>query len=134
GRVLFQMGGRGNAAGILDAMQTVMNAPRWRQYFQGFTQPYHFYGPEDYATWLPEAGFCPVRAELIPKDMQHQGTDGLLGWLRTTWFPYTDRLPTALRDPFLTEALDTYIDNHPVDAQGNTHVRMVRLEVEAQAI
>jgi trans-aconitate methyltransferase len=134
GRLLFQMGGRGNAADVFEALRQVQALPRWRGYYEGFASPYHFYGPEAYARWLPEYGFRPLRIELIPKDMQHEGVEGLLGWLRTTWFPYTERLPVELRDAFLAEVLAAYIAAHPLDARGCTHVSMVRLEVEAVAL
>ena len=131
GRILFQMGGRGNASGVFDAIEAVMQRPRWAPQYERFTPPYHFYGPEEYREWLPACGFQPLRIELFPKDMQHRGLEGLLGWLRTTWFPYTDRLPAGLRAAFLEEVATAYTAAHPLDAHGNTHVEMVRLEVEA---
>jgi trans-aconitate methyltransferase len=131
GKLLFQMGGRGNAREILDAIGEVIKCPEWRNHFQGFTPPYHFYGPEKYKEWLLKSDFDLLRAEIIFKDMQHQGKEGLKGWLRTTWFPYTDRLPSELRNVFLEEVVESYIATHPIDAQGNTHVTMVRLEIEA---
>lgn len=134
GKILFQMGGRGSVVEISKAMEEVMRRARWQEYFENFTSPYHFYGPEEYQAWLPETGFRPARVELMPKDMQHQGTEGLTGWLRTTWFPYTDRLPANLRDVFLSEAVGFYTQAHPIDAMGNTHVNLIRLEVEAYAL
>lgn len=133
GKVLLQMGGRGNAADIFSAVEMVIQRSRWEQYYREFESPYYFYGPEKYKEWLTESGFHAVRVELVPKDMQHQGVEGLLGWLRTTWFPYTDRLPIERRDAFLAEVIAAYITAHPVDVLGNTHVGMVRLEIEAQA-
>jgi trans-aconitate 2-methyltransferase len=132
GKVLFQMGGRGNAAEIFEAINEILQRPRWQAYFRGFMPPYHFYGPYEYQSWLQEAGFRASRVELIPKDMQHE-PQALLGWLRTTWFPYTDRLPVEQRDAFLEEIIKTYRGTHPPDDQGNLHVKMVRLEVEASA-
>jgi trans-aconitate 2-methyltransferase len=134
GRILLQMGGRGNAADVFLAIETVIRSPQWAQHFRAFTPPYYFYGPEKYEEWLPVSGFRAVRVELIQKDMRHQGVDGLLGWLRTTWFPYTDRLPVELRNAFLAEVVSTYMAAHAIDVLGNTHVRMVRLEVEALAL
>ncbi len=134
GRLLFQMGGRGNAEDVFGALRDVVARPEWRACFVGFGSPYHFLGPEEYGRWLPECGFRPLRVELIPKDMQHDGVAGLLGWLRTTWFPYTDRLPVERRDDFLAGVLDAYTAAHPLDAAGRTHVAMVRLEVEALAV
>jgi trans-aconitate 2-methyltransferase len=134
GRLLFQMGGCGNAADVFTALGDVIARPEWRAPFEGFAAPYHFYGAEDYARWLCECGFRPLRVELIPKDMRHAGADGLLGWLRTTWFPYTDRLPAGGRDEFLAAVVEAYLAAHPPDASGGTHVAMVRLEVEALAV
>jgi trans-aconitate 2-methyltransferase len=131
GHILFQMGGQGNAAEIEAAFRRRMSAPRYHKYFTEFTIPYHFYGPESYQDWLPQAGFTARRIELIPKDMQHDGPEGLRGWLRTTWFPFTDRLPDELRADFLEEVLADYLERFPLDAQCKTHVAMVRLEVEA---
>lgn len=129
--MLFQMGGYGNAAEIFEIMERITLRPRWREYFEGFEPPYHFHDSRTYEAWLSECGFHTLRAELIPKDMQHEGTEGLLGWLRTTWFPYTDRLPGILRDVFLGEVIRIFTGAHPADGLGRTHVRMVRLEIEA---
>ena len=131
GRLLFQMGGRGNAAEVLAVVEEVAARPRWHGSFDGFLSPYHFYGPEDYATWLPRADFRVARAELIPKDMRHADHQAFLGWLRTTWFPYTDRLPAERRHAFLDDVAVAFAAVHPPDAEGVIRVRMVRLEVEA---
>jgi trans-aconitate methyltransferase len=131
GRILFQMGGRGNAEEMFSVVQDVIRSPSWRDAFVGFEPPWHFYGVEDYQTWLPRCGFTPVRIDLVPKDMRHDGPDQLKGWMRTTWFPYTDRIPVERREPIGDEAVEKYLRVHPVDEQGRTHMKMVRLEVEA---
>ncbi len=131
GKILFQMGGRGNATEVFVAIEKLLQREEWRPYFEDFTPPYHFHTQREYKAWLLETGFRPVRVDLLTKDMQHHGVEGVKGWLRTTWFPYTDRLPAQLRDAFLSELADTYLMAHPVDANGNIHVKMVRLEVEA---
>jgi trans-aconitate 2-methyltransferase len=133
GRILFQMGGRGNAAGILRTVESLAARSPWRGYFEGFVSPYHFHGPEEYQGWLSAYGFEAVRVELIPKDMRHRGLEGLKGWLRTTWFPYTDRLPPELQDRFLDAVVASYVAGVPLDSEGCTHVAMMRLEVEARA-
>jgi trans-aconitate 2-methyltransferase len=134
GKILFQLGGRGNANEVVRSIQEVTNRPQWHRHFEGFTPPYHFLGPEEYRTWLFQSGFRSVRVELIPKDMQHRGKEGFTGWVRTTWFPYTERLPAELRETFLKDVVDAYLEVHPVDPQGIVHVDMVRLEVEAFAL
>ena len=125
------MGGRGNAAEVRAVVDALIARPRWRDSFRGFSSPYHFYGPDEYEAWLPRAGFRATRAELVDKDMRHADDEAFRGWLRTTWFPYMDRLPAYLREAFLDELARAYLAAHPADERGLIHVRMVRLEVEA---
>lgn len=132
GRILLQMGGQGNAADYIEVVQTVLQQPEWCQYFQDFAFPYYFFSPDHYQKWLTEIGFTPSRIELIPKDMTHDGSDGLAGWIRTTWFPYLQSVPEDKREPLVTAIVDQYLQQHPVTEDGKTHVQMMRLEVEAQ--
>lgn len=132
GRMLLQMGGRGNAADVLAVLDAMLPLPKWRPFFPTDMEfPYGFHGPEDYKPWLAEVGLTAVRLELLPKDMIHAGPEGLAGWIRTTWLPYTERVPQELRPAFVHEVVDRYVSLHPPDANGNIHLQMVRLEVEA---
>jgi trans-aconitate 2-methyltransferase len=68
GRILFQMGGRGNVSELLRVVNEIIAAPKWQGYFKGFHSPYWFFhGPEEYQVWLRETGLerfgwncCPV--------------------------------------------------------------------------
>ncbi|MDP3980564.1 MAG: SAM-dependent methyltransferase, partial [Chlamydiota bacterium] len=131
GRVLLQMGGKGNAGAILEILYAMIDQSPWQEYFKEFSFPYGFYGPEEYTVWMNQAGLILKRAELIPKDMVHQGKEGLLAWIRTTWLPYTDRVPEPLREVFMEELARLYIKAYPVDEKGQIHISMMRLEVEA---
>jgi len=132
GRFLMQCGGRGNAASLLDITCDLITIPPWKEYFSGFTFPYHFYGPQEYETWVTKAGLLPRRAELVARDMIHQGHAGLEGIVRNTWLPYTQRLPAHLRDEFVKEIVARYLERYPLDEKGLAHVQMMRLEVEAE--
>lgn len=132
GRVLLQMGGKGNAKGILRILDKLVEQPEYRHDFEGFEFPYGFLGVEHYQELLDEAGFIHHRVELIDKDMEHDGREGLMGWIRTTWLPYTGRLDESKRDVFIEELAERYLENEPLDARGKAHVAMVRLEVEAK--
>lgn len=129
GRALLQMGGRGNAAGILAVLDSLISQDPWRPYFQKFTFPYHFYAPDDYLPWLAQVGLSPRRLELIDKDMLHEGEQGLAGWLRTTWHPFLSQIPEAKQKQFLGQWVDDYVNQNPIDERGMVHVAMVRLEV-----
>ena len=134
GKILLRMGGKGDAEGILSVMNDVRASDKWGQYFTGFEFPFTFLGVDDYQVLLKEAGFSINRVELIPKDMTHDGKSGLEGWIRTTWLPYTGRIPKEQRDEFIAEVSSNYLDKVPLTADGKVHVAMVMIEVEAKKI
>ncbi len=131
GRMLLQMGGKDNAKDVVHIVENLIQSNSWKKYFDGFEFPYGFHDSKDYREWLFAAGFKPVRVQLIPKDMVHQNTFELAGWIRTTWLPYIDRVPDDLREIFIDKIVRNYLDEFPTDRNGSTHVEMVRLEVEA---
>jgi len=130
-KILFQMGGHGNAEDIFKVIEQIIASENWLNYYKNFVFPYRFCTINDYARWLPACGYKASRIELIPKDMVHETVEDLKGWLRTTWFPYTDPLPDNKKEEFLDLVVERYTDVVPVDSEGRTHVKMVRLEVEA---
>lgn len=73
-----------------------------------------------------------MRVELVPKNMTHEGREGLAGWLRTMWMPFLQCVPDESRGQFLDEVLDAYLKIRPLDSTGLAHLGMVRLEVEAR--
>jgi trans-aconitate 2-methyltransferase len=131
GRFIMSCGGRGNAADFAVSVSEVTRRAPWAPYFRDFPFPYFFYGPDEYGVWLKEARLKPVRVELMPKDMVHKDKAGLAAWMKTTWIPYTQMLPEDRREEFVRAVVDAYMMSHPADETGATHVKMVRLEVEA---
>lgn len=132
GRLLVQMGGKGNAAQVFDALTVVLKMPRWAGYYNGFSFTYGFFGPEEYRHWLADAGLEPIRVELIPKDMVYPDLEAFAGWIRTTWLPWMARLPVGEQQVFIRALSDEYLSMYPADIDGTIHIGMVRLEVEAK--
>jgi trans-aconitate methyltransferase len=131
GMALLSMGGRGNGADFFAVANDMTRSAEWQGYFAGFEFPWGFHDAEEYGPWCEAAGLRPRRIELIPRDMLQDGIEGLEGWVRTTWMPYTHRVPEDRRPRFIRQAVDRYVALHPLDADGRARVRMVRLEVEA---
>ena len=131
GRLLFQMAGKGNAKDVLSIISKLDDEAPWKQFIGGMPFPYRFYDTLEYRAFLKEAGLVAVRVELFEKDMKHMGVEGLAGWVRTTWLPFTERLPEELKLTFVREIVERYVKRHPTDASGVVHVCMMRLEVEA---
>jgi trans-aconitate 2-methyltransferase len=131
GRLMISCGGKGNAHDVFLALRPEMRTKRWRGFFRNLEKPYFFYRPDDYEKWLPRSGFKTHRVKLSPKDAGYPGRDGFTAWMRTTWLPYTQRVPEGLREEFLAAIVGRYLAKHPLDADSRIHVRMVRLEIDA---
>lgn len=132
GRLLVSCGGRGNAHDVFLALRPEMRLARWREFFRNLPVPYFFHSPADYRKWLPENGFHSHELKLAPKDAAYAGTDGLAAWVRTTWLPYVQRVPEDRREEFIAAVIRRYVAKHPADAEGQVHVRMVRMEIDAE--
>lgn len=134
GIILLSFGGKGNAEGVQEAVKKVILQKKWRGYFKKFVFPWKFYSVEGYRKILRAAGFHEKHLALVPKDMVHHGKEGLKSWLRTTHgLPYKAMLPENLHESFIDEVASEYLNLYPLDENGNTHVLMVRLEVEADS-
>lgn len=132
GKLLFQMGGRGNAMDMAMVLVSMLAREEWGKYFHDFVLPYHFGDPVEFEGWLREAGLQPLRVELVDRDMVQPGREGLAAWVRTTWIPFTQRIPEERREEFIMELVDGYLAKFPLDAEGRAHMKAVRLEVEAR--
>jgi len=127
GKVLLQMGGYGNAKDIFKALDVTIK--KYEDYFNNFESPYTFHTEEFYKKLLNQYRFKDYDVKLVKKDMIHKDIDAFKGWLRTTWFPYTDQLPENLREEFLDDLVQNYLKLVPLDSSNRVHIDMVRLEV-----
>ena len=128
---MVSCGGKGNAQDVFLALRPEMRLKRWREFFRKMEAPYFFHSPEEYKKWLPKFGFEARSIKLAPKDATYPAIEEFAGWLRTTWMPYTQRVPEDQREQFIAAVVVRYVAKHPVDAKGLVHVRMVRLEIDA---
>ena len=131
GRLIVSCGGKGNAQDVFVALRPEMRLKQWCKFFRKMEKPYFLYGPADYERWLPRFGFKSRGVKLSSKDAVYQGRDRFAAWFRTTWLPYTQRVPEDLREEFIGAVTDRYVAKHPPDADGRVHVRMMRLEINA---
>ena len=131
GRLVVSCGGKGNAQDVFVALRPELRLKRWREFFRKMEKPYFFHSPDSYEKWLPRFGFKSLGVRLSPKDANYDGSKGFTAWLRTTWLPYTQRVPEDLREDFIAAVTDRYLAKHPPDADRRVHVRMMRLEIDA---
>ena len=101
GRLVVSCGGKGNAQDVFVALRPEMRLKHWCKFFRKMPKPYFFHSPADYEKWLPRFGFKTHSVKLSPKDAVYQGRDRFAAWFRTTWLPYTQRVPEDLREEFI---------------------------------
>jgi trans-aconitate 2-methyltransferase len=85
GRCVLQMGGKGNGADVIDAIDGCLQDQKWQAAGLAGEVPYGFHGALEYRGWLRDAGLQPDSVELIEKDMVHPSLAAFTGWLRTAW-------------------------------------------------
>lgn len=132
GYLLIQQGGRGNAKEILDEADELITQEKWLPYFKDFQFPFGFFTPNEYTEWIKKAKLKPVRVELLHRIMTYKDLEGFKGWIRTTWLPYTQRVPENLREEFIDTISSRYLESYPSWEKDGIKVKMVRLEVEAK--
>lgn len=133
GAMFAQMGGKGNAAGILEVVERIITRKRWRPYFTDFSVPYTFYDVAEYEGILRTAGFRVIRIEAASRMMFHAGKDGLASWVATTWLYYTRRVPKEIRSIFIEMVAEEYIGQQGLSDNDTIPVAMVRIEFEAMS-
>lgn len=131
GRLHAQFPGAGNMAALTATAADVSGRPGWRDAFAGFEFPWFMPSPDVYRPIVEASGLEIVRLDLVPRDVVHEGHAGLAGWIRTTWMPYTDRVPADRRGAWIDEVVTRYAERVPPDGEGNLHVPSLRLELEA---
>ena len=112
------------------ALDETLSQDKWKGYFTDFSAPWHFYNSNEYGELLINAGLIPSRIGVTLKHERFPSRVVFHGFLRQ-WFPYLRPLPENLKDLFLKELLDRYLELLPVDEQGKVSFIVNRLEVIA---
>lgn len=123
GRFVAELGGYGNVANIITAIESALSS-------RGMTvaNPWFFPRAEEYRGLLETMGFAVDSIALIPRPTPLPGD--VRGWLETFAQPYTSALPATETGSFISEVVEVL---RPVlcDATGNWHADYVRLRFSA---
>lgn len=97
-----------DAGRVERVIEEVRRRPRWAGWFWGFRDPFAHLDATGYAALARRAGLEVVRVETEERTWDFGSREAFLGFLRTTSFAWTGRLPPARRGPFLEEVLGRY--------------------------
>jgi SAM-dependent methyltransferase len=59
GQLVISCGGQGNAVDVLRIFSELSSHESWQRHFDGFHNPYFFYGNHDYSLWLEKTEYIP---------------------------------------------------------------------------
>lgn len=110
GRFVAELGGAGNVAGIVAALEAVLREHRLDP-AEGFT--WYFPTPENHAALLRRHGFEMQDIRLFDRPTKvEMGMDGWLGMFGT---PYLDRLPVEARGAAVATMVERLAETHRDD-------------------
>lgn len=128
GRLVFEMGGRGNvertSGSLLQAIQDVTRVKA--------ENPKNYLSIGDVAPMLEASGFLVEAAWLFPRPTPLQGEDGLLNWYRQFGFRMLSQIPENRREEVMSRAVELA---KPFLWDGNLWLAdYVRLRVKARRV
>jgi trans-aconitate 2-methyltransferase len=124
GVIEAQCGGQGNVAEVENALLGLQGDERFAPYLRTMPEPWYFASVGDTEARLRRAGFESVRCWIQRKDVQPADPEAWPFLSSCVVNEHLDRLPDALREPFL-EAL---VDSMPRPLT----LRYVRLNISAR--
>jgi trans-aconitate 2-methyltransferase len=101
GRLVVQCGGKGNIARVMGATEEVMDDERFRDFFEGWEDPWNFADAETTRARLEAAGFEEVETWLQDEVTRFDSIDELARFLKTVVLGrHLERLPEAIHKSF----------------------------------
>ncbi len=108
GQALLVFVSKGDGKRMEEVMEEVRRRPRWAGYFDGFRDPFVHLGPDDYRRLAGRAGLEVVSITPEEDHWDFGSREEFLGFVRTTGYEWTNRLPEAERPAYLNECVDRY--------------------------
>jgi trans-aconitate 2-methyltransferase len=101
GRFVAQCGGRGNLQHMLEHTGQLQATPAYRQYFDGWRDPWNFAGPDETAARLRAAGLRDEEAWLEEASVDLETAEKYADFVSCVCIRHhLERLPLELRDRF----------------------------------
>jgi trans-aconitate 2-methyltransferase len=103
GQLAAQCGGRGNIDILRGRAHAVCARPAYAEHFAGWRAPWNYAGPEETTARLLAAGFSSAECRLMPAPREPEQPREFLSTI--VLGPHVQRLPPALREPFMDEVM-----------------------------
>ena len=115
---------------LLEVVYETIAKEFWKPLFQNFESGWNFSNEEDYRIYLDEENFSCKHCAVFFQNKIFPTAESFKGAM-AQWLPWLRPLPAQLKDDFLNQILDKYLERNPPDSHGRLHFRVDRLEVVA---
>jgi trans-aconitate 2-methyltransferase len=115
GRLIAQMGGKGNLARLLSRAERIVQQPEYQPYFAGWVGPWQFPAEEETRQRLKEAGFSALEVELFEEPTTFADAAAFREFTATVNFRlHLQRIPEAsLREAFIERIVQEAAADRP---------------------
>jgi trans-aconitate 2-methyltransferase len=113
------------------AVNEIIAGPEWSSYFTNFSTGWNFVNQDVFGKLLADHHFTPVRLAIVPQKDIFPNRAVFENFIRQ-WFPYLRPLPQELKDPFLKQVVDRFLQLESPFPNGELHFKIRRLEVVAK--
>lgn len=118
---------------LAEAIEATFRAPRWQDYFVGWSRPVTYYTPEGYIDLLQGAGLQSSGTTAIEFVVLIEDKEEFCRWL-TAWLPEQYQLPEELRSLFLTEIYERLVALDSTCCQADRTIRLKHQFIKVDAI
>jgi trans-aconitate 2-methyltransferase len=108
GRATVQMVCASPRASLESVMMNTSQNSSWASRFVGFTAPFVHVDPDTYGALAASAGLTLEKVTVTDREWDFGSREAFQRWCGVGSTAWTDRLPEADRDRFVTEAVDHY--------------------------
>lgn len=115
------------------AIESVMSDKAWRSFFQSFDSGLNFVSSDTYCALLEKGGFQVKEMTIETHENAFPNRRAFLGFIGQ-WLPYLRPLPLELKEAFLCEVVDHYLQLEPLDSSGQVKFEYSRLDLIAQKV
>ncbi|MET0733210.1 MAG: class I SAM-dependent methyltransferase [Casimicrobiaceae bacterium] len=108
GRAQLRLVVDGERTSVETSVEQTRKSPRWAQYFAEFRDPYLHVAPAQYAAAAERNGLRVVERRVQDKGWDFGTPVAFHAFCAVGCVAWTERLPDAMRDAFIDDALDRY--------------------------
>ncbi len=123
----------GISAELEKAVSAIISFPEWSAYFQTFSPPWYFLTENKYKQLLVENRFMPIRFNTLSQAVIFPSREDFEKYV-IPWFSYLNPLPQDLKQLFLKQVVDKYLDISASLRDGEVSFSFPRLDLIAKKI